>query len=127
MARRYLEKRDFRDSYYGNLAGSWAFLIGVILAIIFGIISGFGIGINPIIITILVIIGMIVGFFNISVGETTPFLLSGAVLIIASALGQNQVFGQVPFFSGVLNALLLIFVPATIIVAIKNVFSMARD
>ena len=52
--------------------------------------------------------------------------MSGAVLIIASALGGN-VMGTLPYVGSILDALLVIFVPATVIVAVKNVFSLARD
>lgn len=107
----------------GNFIGRWAFLIGFVLAIIFGL--GFAGGLGDTGLYILVIMGIIVGLFNIADEEVSPFLLSGAVLIIASALG-GSVLGSIQWLSGVLNALLAIFVPATIIVAIKNVFSLAR-
>ena len=105
-----------------NLIGSWAFLIGVVLAILLG---AFG-ALTQTMTWILVVIGLIVGFLNVTDKETQPFLLSGAVLIIASAFGQ-QVVAVSPVFNRILESLLLIFVPATIIVAIKNVFSLARS
>ncbi|MDO8460249.1 MAG: hypothetical protein Q7S74_04015 [Nanoarchaeota archaeon] len=106
----------------GSLIGSWAFLIGVILAVVFGFLGS----LNQTLIYILVIIGIIVGLLNIADKEVGPFLMSGAVLIIAGALGQSVTDG-VPILSNILQALLVLFVPATIIVAIKNVFSLARD
>ena len=45
------------------------------------------------------------------------------MLIIASGLGSGI---NVLYVDGILDALLVIFVPATIIVAIKNVMSLAR-
>jgi uncharacterized membrane protein len=105
----------------GSVVGSWAFLVGVLLAIIFALFGELG----STLMWVLVVIGLIVGFLNVADEEVEPFLLSGAVLIIASALGQNVVDVS-PLFSRVLSALLLIFVPATVIVAIKNVFSLAR-
>jgi len=106
-----------------NVLGSWAFLIGVILAVIIGL--GFVGSLTGVWLYILVVIGLIVGLLNITDKQVTPFLMSGIVLIIASSLGQGVV-GNVPYLSGVLQAILAIFVPATIIVAIKNVFSLAR-
>lgn len=105
----------------GSVLGSWAFLIGVILAIILGL---FGV-MNATWIYVLVFIGLIVGLLNIADNEVQPFLWSGVALIIASALGQGVV-QQVSVVSNILDALLAIFVPATIIVAIKNVFVMAK-
>lgn len=105
-----------------GMVGSWAFLIGVILAIILG-------ALGPVAgawLIVLVVIGLIVGLLNVADKEVQPFLMSGAVLIIASALGQN-VTGGIAILDNVLQALLAIFVPATIIVAIKNVFSLARN
>ena len=105
----------------GNLIGSWAFLIGVILAVVLGALGS----LSTVMLTVLVVIGLIVGLLNVADEEASPFLMSGVVLIIASALGQD-VTSVIPRINGILNALLLIFVPATIIVAIKNVFSIAR-
>ena len=105
----------------GNLIGGWAFLIGVILAIVLGAIGEVG----GIMATILVIVGLIVGLLNIADEEASPFLMSGAVLIIAGGLGADQL-SAIPLVNGILQALLTIFVPATIIVAVKNVFSLAR-
>jgi len=105
----------------GNFIGSWAFLIGVILAVILGILGT----ISTTMMIVLVVIGLVVGFLNIADKEVQPFLMSGVVLIIASAFGQG-VFTGLPTLSNILDALLAVFVPATIIVALKNVFTLAR-
>jgi hypothetical protein len=102
--------------------GKWAFLAGVLLAVVLGVIGP----ISSSWTMTLVAIGLVVGLLNITEREVTPFLMSGAVLILASALGGN-LMSSLPYAGQILNALLLIFVPATIIVAVKNVFSLARD
>lgn len=106
----------------GSTIGSWAFLIGVVLAIILALYGA----VTPTLMWILIVIGLIIGLLNIADEEVQPFLLSGAVLIIASSLGGTAISAS-GFFSRTLNTLLLIFVPATIIVAIKNVFTLARN
>lgn len=106
----------------GNLLGSWAFLIGVVLAVILGFLGT----IDQTMTVVLVVIGLIVGLFNIADEEADQFLLAGAVLIIASAFGSTAV-QAVPVFNSILGALLLIFVPATVIVAIKHVFALAKN
>ena len=106
----------------GSFIGSWAYLIGVILALILGLFDVM----NPTWLYILIAVGIIIGLLNVADKEVQPFLMSGIILIIASALGQT-VTAQVPRLEGMLQALLAIFVPATIIVAIKNVFSIARN
>ena len=105
----------------GNLIGSWAFLIGVIVAIVLGFMGT----LSDTMRIVLVVIGLIVGLLNIADEEVSPFLMSGAVLIIASSLGASEV-STITWLSGILSALMLIFVPAVVIVAIKNVFSLAR-
>ena len=101
--------------------GSWAFLAGVILAIIFGLVPSMSSYM-----WIVVIIGLVVGLLNVSNSETTPFLMSGVVLIIAGSFGA-QVLADVPYLPEILTALSAIFVPATIIVAIKNVYNLAKN
>ena len=105
-----------------DVVGKWAFLIGVILAVVLGLF-------DPVLgnwAIVLVVIGLIVGLLNVTDKEVTPFLMSGAVLIIASALG-GSLMSDMPYVGAVLDALLAVFVPATVIVAIKNVFSLARN
>ena len=104
--------------------GAWAFLIGVILAVILGLFSGGSL--NALWTWILVLIGIVVGLFNVTDKEVTPFMMAGAVLVIVSSLGAN-VMEAVGLLNGVLNAIMAIFVPATIIVAIKSVFALAKN
>ena len=105
-----------------NQIGRWAFLIGVILAIVVGALGR----LDGVWTFVLVLIGLIVGLLNISENEVQPFLLSGAVLIIAANLGGNVLNG-VWNLGSILDAFLAIFVPSTIIVAIKHVFGFARN
>lgn len=105
-----------------NLIGSWSFLIGVILAVILGSLGA----ITQTIATALVILGLIVGLLNITDKEAGPFLMAGTVLVIVSALGSNAL-QIIPVVEGILNAILMLFVPATGIVALKSVFSLAKN
>ena len=104
--------------------GAWAFLIGVILAVVIGLISGGEI--SALWTAVLAVIGLIVGLLNVTDKEVTPFMMAGIVLVIASGFG-GDVMKSVPLASGVLNAINILFVPATIIVALKSVFSLAKD
>ena len=111
-----------------SIIGSWAFLIGVILAIIAGILAGLNVTAltNSTVMVTLVVIGLIVGLFNITSKESSSFLLSGTCLIVVSFFGVN-VLALIPMLSSILIALLAIFVPSTIIVAIRNVFSLSKN
>ncbi len=107
----------------GNQLGGWAFLAGVLLAVIFGM---FGVGAE--FVWVLVLIGLLVGLLNVTEKETNSFLMSGAVLIIASAFG-GEILGSITYvdLGSVFNMLLAIFVPATIVVAVKHSFELARN
>ena len=109
-----------------NLIGAWAFLIGVILAVIVGIFNAqIGARASTIISAILVILGLIVGLLNVGSKDIKTFLLAGVSLVIVSAMGQIAL-GVITYVADILNALLILFVPATIIVALKSVFSVAK-
>ena len=121
-----------------NSFGAWAFLIGVVLAIIIGISTSL-IPIpaltkySPQIYAILVILGLIVGFMNFRGKDSQTFLMAGTVLVIVSKFGLESVItgtligiGVGETVSTIFSALLALFVPATIIVALKTVFSIAK-
>jgi len=103
--------------------GSWAFLIGVILAVILGALGA----ITPVIATVLIILGIIVGLLNITAEEVTPFLLASTVLVVVSYLGGGVFKDTIGWAYNMLNGILTMFVPAAIIVAIKEVFSLAKQ
>jgi len=120
-----------------NSVGAWAFLIGVILATLIGISTA----LIPVpilntysaaIYAILVILGIIIGFVNVAPKDSPTFLIAGAVLVIVSKFGMDSVHGSLigigvgDFVVSVFGALLALFVPATIIVALKTVFSIAK-
>ena len=105
---------------------SYAFLAGVIIAVLFGLLPLMGIELNAGFTIALVVIGLIIGFVNVSGEESAPFLLSGAVLVIASSLGGSSL-GDIKFLGDILGALLALFTPATIVVAVKNVFNLAKN
>lgn len=105
----------------GNLIGAWAFLIGVILALIIGLFAVT----DPIALTILFILGIVVGLLNIRDEEINTFLLAGVVLVIVSSMGA-EALEAISQMQGILKALLVMFVPATVIVALKSVFSVAK-
>ncbi len=114
-----------------NLFGAWAFLIGVIIAVIIGIFGGSKI--SPVILGILALIGIIAGYF-VAEKDVQTFLLASVSLVIVSFAGiqglvldaaiRGIAIGHI--VSSILGTLLVMFVPATIIVALKTVFSLAQ-
>ena len=110
-----------------NLLGSWSFLIGLILAVLLGL--GFSGTYQAIMIWVVFVIGIVVGLLNITANEVNKFLTAGTVLVLVSFLGVTVgIFeGVAPIIGSVLKGILTLFVPATMIVALKSVFIMARD
>lgn len=84
-----------------NKVGSVAFLVSIVLAVILGLIGMA----NGMWLSILVVLGLIVGLVNISGSEASSFLVSGAVLIVASVFGSN-VIGAIPAVGNVLDAVM---------------------
>ena len=119
--------------------GAWSFLIGVLLAVIIGVATSSFLPIDalttysPQIYAILIILGIVVGFSsNVSGKDSQTFLITGAILVIVSKFGMESVTGSLigigigDLVSSVFAALLALFVPATIIVALKSLFSLAK-
>lgn len=112
-----------------NIIGAWAFLVGIILAIVSGFLLGSGkvdMTTNSWFTMTLGIVGLIVGLVNVVEKEVNSFLYSGIILIITSFFGLS-IMATIPFASEMLASLLIIFVPAVIVVAIRNVFNLAKD
>jgi len=116
-----------------NLMGAYAFLAGVILAVALGLFQGvLGTGGNFAYL-ILVILGVVVGSLNIGDKDSNTFLLASLALVIVAALGNDTLQfisnlspAIIPYLINVLRALLVLFIPATILVALKTVFSIAK-
>jgi hypothetical protein len=113
--------------------GKYAYLVGVIAALIVGVLASYIPGSARTWLTSLVILaGLIVGFMNISTKEIKDFLLVSVVLVIVAGIGgAGATLGAVeiigPYLSGVLTQLLAFVVPATIVVALKEILLLAKQ
>ncbi|MEK6935708.1 MAG: hypothetical protein AABW67_02890 [Nanoarchaeota archaeon] len=110
-----------------NLVGAWAFLIGIVLALVIGLFSNYFVAMTQeIILGTLLFLGLAVGFFNITNKESSKFLLVSIALVIASYIGYS-VMAIIPQISNILNALLVLLIPAIIIVALRSLFEIAKN
>lgn len=123
-----------------NSVGAWSFLVGVILAVIIGVTTTSFIPVESIaryssqIYGVLVVLGIIIGSSIKIEGnkDSQTFLIAGAILVIVSRFGMESVTGSLIGIGigdtvvSTFSALLVLFVPATIIVAVKTVFGLAR-
>jgi hypothetical protein len=121
-----------------NSIGAWAFFIGVILAVLIGITTSFFSvpslqAYSSAIYAILVILGLVVGFsIKVTRKDAQSFLITGAILVVVSKFGMESVLGSLlgigvgNIASTTFAALLALFVPATIVVALKTLFGLAK-
>ncbi|MEK6844693.1 MAG: hypothetical protein AABX44_00380 [Nanoarchaeota archaeon] len=121
-----------------NIISAWTFLIGVVLAIMVGVFTTlikipYLVTYSAQIYGLLVLIGIVVGsFIQVEGKENHTFLIAGTVLVIVSKFGRESVAGSLiglglgDVVSSIFGALLILFIPATIIVALKTVFSIAK-
>ncbi len=113
-----------------NMLGSWSFLVGLVLAVLLGL--GFTGSYQSQMLWAVFLLGLVVGVLNITSQETSAFLTSGAVLVLVAYLGADVLSSAAETGLGVdrlvnvLNAILMLFVPATIIVALRSVFGLAK-
>lgn len=121
-----------------NSAGAWAFFIGLIISVMIGIFTI----ILPlptvrtysnIIYFILILLGVVVGAsINTTGRDSQTFLITSAILVIISKFGMDSVTGSLIGIDSALTAssifasILALFVPATIVVALKTVFGLAK-
>jgi hypothetical protein len=113
-----------KESNVVQKIGSWAFMIGVIIAVIAGFWQ-----LGMVWTAILVILGLIVGFLNVTGKETMPFLMATVSLVIVARFagdlpGLNDVS---PVLGSIFRALVIFVVPSTIVVALKAIYALASD
>lgn len=119
-----------------NLIGARAFLAGVIIALLAGLFASVAfISENYVMILgILVLLGIVQGFF-VAQKDVQTFLLASVSVVIVCYMGASGLLigaALTGMYAGkvvnyVLQAFLALFVPATIVVALKTVFSIAKS
>ena len=115
-----------------NLVGAWAFFVGVVLAFLVGTFSRNKT--SPLILGVLAILGLVMGI-SVSQKNVQTFLIASVSLVVVSFAGIQGLFLDAAvrgieigsLISAILGTLLVMFVPATIIVALKTVFSLAKS
>ncbi len=104
--------------------GSWAFLIGVVIAIVAGLIPSlipaYGATLG------LAILGLIIGVLNVTRKESTTFLLASVALLLSSAAGLNILPLIGAEIVAILQNIAALISPAAIIVALKAIWDTAR-
>ncbi len=111
--------------------GNYSFIVGVIIAIVLGLAASQLGDAAPWLTSLLIVLGLIVGFLNVSGKETREFLLVAVSLVIVAfagsasgTLGGVQIIG--PYLQGIFDAIMAFIVPATVVVGLKDIKSLAE-
>jgi len=111
--------------------GEVSFVLVVVLAVIIGLIDVSLGALEPWLISILILLGLIVGFVNISGKETKDFVWIAVALVLVAYIGGasgtlTSVLYIGEYLSGVFNAIMAFVVPAVVVVALKEIYSLAQ-
>ena len=117
-----------------NIVSAWAFLIGIVLALVGGMLSALFGSLNPFLLGLLLVLGLVIGFIGVSPNDINKFMTSSVSLVIVSFAGSAGV-RNIEFLnweicnivSSTLGALLVLLVPATIVVAVRSLFSISQN
>ena len=115
--------------------GSWAFIVGVILAVIMGLAIGAmdvtgatWVGYVPL---LLVILGLVIGFLNIGDREVGPFLVAAIALMVTGIAGTGllEINTVLPPLGTILQSMfhyvVILVAPAALIVALLDFYKLA--
>lgn len=113
--------------------GSWAFLLGLVVAILSALVS-LDASTSGLVTMLLVVIGLVVGILNVTDKEVVPFLVA-TIAFLASVGGLAPLvvaLGGASGFLGMFVAKMLgnigVFVaPAAAVVAIKAIYDISKD
>lgn len=114
--------------------GTTAFILGLVLVVFMGL--GLAGNYKEVLIGVIFVIGLIVGMMDITAEEMTSYMYACTILVVVSYMGLLIIKGGVTseempvwirLITGILEGMLILFVPSTIVVATKSVFSMAKN
>ena len=120
----------------------WAYLLFVIIAVVMGLVVGYMAwsegswadvaGINGWVLLIMLILGIIIGLTSITTKEVTSFLIATIALIVAASANVwsplSQIHALLDFWAtGILNYIVAFAAPAAVIIAVKQVLTMAKE
>lgn len=101
----------------------YAFFAGLVIAIIAGFFREY---LSPeVLVTTLVILGTLVGLFNLTAKETTPFLTAAIALMLAGIVNLGLIPAVGLYLRSILSNIVVFVVPGAIIVGMKAIWKLA--
>ena len=103
----------------------YAFFVGLLIAIVAGFFRNV---VGPeVLVTTLVILGFLVGLFNLTAKETTPFLVASIALMLAGIVNLGLIPGVGVYLRSILSNIVVFVVPGAIILGMKAIWKLASD
>ena len=98
--------------------GSWAFVVGLVIAIIMGFMKTGGVAM-----WVIAFLGLIVGLINVTHHEAMLHLVA-SIAFLVSASSLNIIM---PALAGVLSNIVVFVAPSAAIVALRALYDIARS
>ena len=120
----------------------WAYLLFVIIAVVAGLVVGYMAwsegswaavaNVNGVVLLVMLVLGIIIGITSITTKEVMPFLIATVALVVAASANVwsplSQIHALLDFWAtGILNYIVAFAAPAAVIIAIKEVLTMAKQ
>jgi hypothetical protein len=103
----------------------YAFFVGLLIAIIAGLFRDL---VGPeVLVTTLVLLGLLVGLFNLTAKETTPFLVASIALMLAGIVNLGLIPSVGLYLRSILSNIVVFVVPGAIIVGMKAIWNLASN
>lgn len=124
--KRVVKKKKFvKQQVEIHRVAHYAFFVGLLIAIVAGLFRDL---VGPqVLVTTLVILGFIVGVFNLTAKETTPFLIASIALMLAGIVNLGLIPGVGLYLRSILSNIVVFVVPGAIIVGLKTIWNLASD
>lgn len=103
----------------------YTFFVGLLIAIVAGFFRNV---VGPeVLVTTLVVLGFLVGLFNLTAKETTPFLVAAIALMLAGIVNLGLIPGIGLYLRSILSNIVVFVVPGAIIMGMKTIWKLASD
>jgi len=101
----------------------YAFFAGLIISLVAGFFRAYVS--TELLVTSLVLLGLLVGLFNLTTKETTPFLIAAIALMLAGIVNLGLIPFVGPWLRQALSNIVVFVVPGAIIVGLKTIWKLA--
>jgi hypothetical protein len=120
----------------------WAYLLFVIIAVVMELVVGYMAwsegswaavaNVNGWVLVVMLVLGIIIGITSITTKEVMPFLIATIALVVAASANVwsplDQIHALLDFWAtGILSYIVAFAAPAAVIIAIKEVLTMAKQ